>query len=230
MAQPANEDVRRKKPAQTSQKRAAGGPVEPPEDATEAVMGLDMLLVDAARGPLRRMIPPAGTTLRFGTALVRRPGTVARRAGELARELAAITVGRSELDAGKKDKRFADPAWKGNPLLHRAMQAHLASARTAWELIEDADLDWQDDERIRFTATNIVDALAPSNVPVLNPLSLKAAIDTGGRSAVTGVSGWSATSPPRRGCPRWSSRTPSRWARTSPRRRAPSCSAPTSSS
>ena len=67
------------------------------------------------------------------------------------------------------------------------MQAHLASARTAWELIEDADLDWQDDERIRFTATNIVDALAPSNVPVLNPLSLKAAIDTGGRSAVTGV-------------------------------------------
>ena len=87
MAQPANDSVRRKKPAQTSQKRAAGTPVEPPEDATEAVMGLDMLLVDAARGPLRRMIPPAGTTLRFGTALARRPGTVARRAGELAREL-----------------------------------------------------------------------------------------------------------------------------------------------
>jgi polyhydroxyalkanoate synthase len=67
------------------------------------------------------------------------------------------------------------------------MQAHLATARTAWELIEDADLDWQDDERIRFTATNVVDALAPSNVPVLNPLSLKAAIDTGGRSAVEGL-------------------------------------------
>ena len=67
------------------------------------------------------------------------------------------------------------------------MQAHLATARTAWELIEDADLDWQDDERIRFTATNLVDALAPSNVPGLNPLSLKAAIDTGGRSAVRGL-------------------------------------------
>jgi polyhydroxyalkanoate synthase len=67
------------------------------------------------------------------------------------------------------------------------MQAHLATARTAWELIDDADLDWQDDERIRFTATNVVDALAPSNVPVLNPLSLKAVIDTGGRSAVQGL-------------------------------------------
>jgi polyhydroxyalkanoate synthase subunit PhaC len=152
-----------------------------------AAAGLDMVLVDAARGPLRRMVPPAGTALRFGTALARRPGTVVRRAGELALEAGRITVGRSELAPGKKDKRFADPAWSGNPLLKRAMQAHLAVARTAWELIEDADLDWQDDERIRFTATNLVDALAPSNVPVLNPLSLKAAIDTGGGSAIRGL-------------------------------------------
>ncbi|HEY0506948.1 MAG TPA: alpha/beta fold hydrolase, partial [Blastococcus sp.] len=103
------------------------------------------------------------------------------------RELGRITVGRSELAPGKKDKRFADPAWSGNPFLKRAMQTHLAAARTAWELIDDADLDWQDDERIRFTATNVVDALAPSNVPALNPLALKAVIDTGGRSAVEGV-------------------------------------------
>jgi polyhydroxyalkanoate synthase len=187
MAQPSTDDVRKKKPAQTSQKRAAGPPPDASEDATEAVMGLDMLLVDAARGPIRRMIPPLGTTLRFGSALARRPGTVARRAGDLARELAAVAAGRSELAPGKKDRRFADPAWTGNPLLRRAMQAHLASSKTAWELIEDADLEWQDDERIRFTATNIVDALAPSNMPGLNPLSLKAAIDTGGSSAVTGV-------------------------------------------
>jgi polyhydroxyalkanoate synthase subunit PhaC len=162
-------------------------PAEPPEGSAEAAMGLDMLLIDAARGPLRRMVPPAGTTVRFGSALARRPGTVAKRAAEFAKELAAIAAGRSELEPGRKDKRFADPAWKGNALLHRAMQAHLASARAAWELIEDADLDWQDDERIRFTATNVVDALAPSNVPVLNPLALKAVIDTGGASAITGM-------------------------------------------
>ncbi|MCW2702378.1 MAG: phaA [Blastococcus sp.] len=187
MAQPATDTVRTKKPAQTSQKRAAAGPAEPPEDATEAVMGLDMLLVDAARGPIRRMIPPVGTALRFGSALARQPRTVAKRTSELVREMGKVAVGSSELEPGKKDKRFADPAWTGNPVLRRAMQAHLATARTAWELIDDADLDWQDDERIRFTATNVVDALAPSNVPVLNPLSLKAVIDTGGRSAVQGL-------------------------------------------
>src|SRR5215203_3280185 len=187
MAQPASDTVRTKKAAQTTQKRAAAGPAEPPEDAAEAVMGLDMVLVDAARGPLRRLIPPAGTALRFGTSLARQPGTVAKRAGELAREMGKVAVGSSELAPTKKDKRFADPAWSGNPFLRRAMQAHLATARTAWELIDDADLDWQDDERIRFSATNLVDALAPSNIPVVNPLSLKAAIDTGGRSAVEGL-------------------------------------------
>jgi polyhydroxyalkanoate synthase len=199
MAQPATDTARPKKSARTAPDGARRSPAEPPEDATETVMGLDMLLVDAARGPLRRMVPPAGTALRFGSALARKPGVVAQRAGELVREMGKVAAGRSELEPGKKDRRFADPAWTGNPLLRRAMQAHLATARTAWELIEDADLDWQDDERIRFTATNLVDALAPSNIPVLNPLSLKAAIDTGGQSAVRGVRRMlrDLTSPPR---------------------------------
>src|SRR3954463_6800478 len=198
MAQPAATSTRPKKAAKAAPKRAAG-PAEPPEDATEAVMGLDMVLVDAARGPLRRLVPPAGTTLRFGSALAQQPGSVVKRAGELVRELGKVAAGSSELAPGKKDKRFADPAWTGNPLLRRAMQAPLAPARTAWELIEDADLGWQDDERIRFTATNLVDALAPSNLPVVNPLSLKAFIDTGGGSAVRGFRRMlgDLTSPPR---------------------------------
>src|SRR5215218_2029152 len=191
MAQPASKPSGSKPTARTTEDRTPkasdGRTVEGRDEAAEAVMGLDMVLIDAARGPLRRLVPPAGTALRFGTALARRPSTVASRAGELVRELARIAAGNSDLAPGKKDKRFADAAWSGNPLLKRAMQTHLATARTAWELIEDADLDWQDDERIRFSATNLVDALAPSNVPVVNPLSLKAAIDTGGRSAIEGL-------------------------------------------
>jgi polyhydroxyalkanoate synthase len=204
MAQPATDTARSKRTASrkstaSAPERARRSPAEPPEDATEAVMGLDMVLVDAARGPLRRLVPPAGTALRFGSALARQPRTVARRTGELVREIGKVAAGNSELAPGKKDKRFADPAWTGNPMLRRAMQAHLATARTAWELIDDADLGWQDDERIRFTATNLVDAFAPSNVPVVNPLSLKAFIDTGGGSAVRGLRRMlrDLTSPPR---------------------------------
>src|SRR5215207_5349829 len=75
---------------------------QPPEEAAEAAeaaegaLGLDMVLVDAARGPLRRLVPPAGTALRFATALARRPGTVAGRTGELAREMGKVVAGRSE--------------------------------------------------------------------------------------------------------------------------------------
>ncbi|TFV53396.1 alpha/beta fold hydrolase [Blastococcus sp. TF02A_35] len=198
MAQPATEPARNAS-APPPERPTAVAETGTPEAAAEAATGLDMVLVDAARGPLRRLVPPAGTAVRFGSSLARKPGTVARRAGELVGELGRITTGRSELAPGKKDKRFADPAWTGNPLLKRAIQLHLATARTAWELIEDADLDWQDDERIRFTATNLVDALAPSNVPFLNPLALKATIDTGGRNVVEGVRRMVSdlTSPPR---------------------------------
>src|SRR4051812_40694782 len=127
------------------ERAAAGKPADdPPEDATEAVMGLDMILVDGARGPLRRLVPPARTTLRFARALAGKPDAVTRHSGEFVRELGRIGAGRSEVAANPKDKRFADPAWTGNPLLRRLMQAHIAGAQLAARLVDDADLDWQD--------------------------------------------------------------------------------------
>src|SRR3954469_21293605 len=174
-----------------AEKPAAGKPAaaassEPEPEAAEAVMGLDMVLVDGARGPLRRLVPPARTTLAFAKGLAAKPDVVGKRARYLARELGRIGVGRSDVEPNKKDRRFADPAWSGNPLLRRLMQAHIATAQTAAKLVDDAELGWQDDERVRFSLTNVVDAMAPSNTP-LNPLLWKAAIDTGGKSAVRGV-------------------------------------------
>ena len=77
MAQPATGGDR----SGPSRSAPKGTPAEPPEEAADAVTGLDMVLVDAARGPLRRMVPPVGTAVRFGSALARQPGPVARRHG-----------------------------------------------------------------------------------------------------------------------------------------------------
>jgi polyhydroxyalkanoate synthase subunit PhaC len=101
--------------------------------------------------------------------------------------LLSIAEGRSEVAPAKGDKRFADPAWRGNPLLHRTMQAYLATNSTVDQLFSDANLDWRDAERIRFVLDFVSEGLSPSNNPVLNPLGWKALIDTGGRSALRGL-------------------------------------------
>jgi polyhydroxyalkanoate synthase subunit PhaC len=154
--------------------------------AEAAASPLDLLLTDAALGVLRRFLPN-GSTLRLGLSLARRPATVARRSASLAGQLASITAGRSAVAPGRRDRRFADPAWAGNPLLLRIMQAYLAGAGTAETLLGDADLDWRDNERMRFVLSNLIDAAAPSNIPLLSPAAWKAAIDTGGLAAVRGL-------------------------------------------
>src|SRR6204780_2524095 len=151
-----------------------------------AAAPLDLLLGDAATGMLRRM-NPGGSGLRLAAALAVRPRLVAGRGGRLAGELARIAVGRSQVQPSRRDRRFTDPAWAGNPLLRRAMQAYLAAAETAEGVVADADLDEADSERVGFTLTNLIDALAPSNNPLLNPAAMKAALDTGGGSAVAGL-------------------------------------------
>src|SRR6266536_569040 len=114
------------------------------------------------------------------------PRTTGRRLGSLVAELARIGAGTSTIAPSKRDRRFADPAWAENPLLRRTVQSYLAAARTAERLVKDADLDWRDDERMRFAVENLADALSPSNVPLLNPASAKAAIDSGGLTLTRG--------------------------------------------
>jgi len=159
---------------------------------------LDLLLTDAALGVLNR-VNPGGSGLRLAAALAARPRLVASRTRNLLGELTRIAAGTSQIEPSRRDRRFADPGWAGNPLLHRVLQGYLAAAQTAEGLAQDADLNWADTERAGFVLTNLIDALAPSNNPVLNPAALKAAIETGGGSALAGLRHFAAdmASPPR---------------------------------
>ena len=71
--------------------------------------------------------------------------------------MARIAVGRSEVEPSRRDHRFADPGWTGNPLLRRVMQAYLAAAQTAEGVVADTDLDWADSERVGFALRNPVE-------------------------------------------------------------------------
>jgi polyhydroxyalkanoate synthase subunit PhaC len=154
------------------------------EDAAAAP--LDLLLADAATGMLRR-VHLGGSSLRLAAALAGRPRLVAGRGRQLLGELGRIAAGTSQVQPSRRDRRFADPGWAGNPLLRRTMQAYLAAAQAAEGVVAEAGLDEADSERVGFVLTNLVDALAPSNNPLLNPAAVKAAIDTGGGSVLTGL-------------------------------------------
>jgi polyhydroxyalkanoate synthase len=146
---------------------------------------LDALLVDAAFGPIRRLVPDLSVAKLAGR-LVTRPGTTAARLRGFAEELARIGAGTSEVAADQRDRRFADPAWTQNPVLRRVLQTYLAAGRTVEQVVTDADLDWRDDQRVRFLAENLLQALAPSNLPLVNPESAKVAVDSAGLSLLRG--------------------------------------------
>ena len=156
-------------------------------NAAAARAALDVMLTDAAmsRSPAGRFLDPVSTA-KFAGALARRPLTLARRIEQLGSELARVAAGSSELAPTKGDRRFADPAWKESWMFRRLMQAYLALGGTVEELIEDAGLDWQSDVQVRFTLGNVLDVLAPTNLPLTNPTVLKETIDRGGANVVRG--------------------------------------------
>lgn len=164
---------------------AVPAPAEAAGAAADTAAPLDALLVDAALAPWRRLLPDSSTA-RFAAGLLRHPRTTGRRLVQLAGEIGRVGVGTSTVAPSRRDRRFTDPAWAENPLLRRLLQGYLAGADTVHRLVADVDLGWRDDQRVRFLAENLVDAVAPSNIPLVNPESAKAVVDTGGLSLLRG--------------------------------------------
>jgi polyhydroxyalkanoate synthase subunit PhaC len=148
--------------------------------------GLDVMLGEAAVGGPPRFLAP-GSGAKVGAGLARHPRRAMARAGGLTAALARTAAGRSELAPAKGDRRFADPAWEGNWLLRRVLQAYLAVGETVDGLISDAEVDWRAERRARLAAGNVLDALAPSNFAWSNPAVLKEIVNTGGGNLVRGT-------------------------------------------
>ncbi len=153
--------------------------------SADVAVPLDHLLTQAASGPASRLLP-GGSGLRFLGALAQRPSRVATRLGDLVEELGKIAIGASDIAPARGDRRFADPAWTGNAVLKRIMQAYLATGAMAEGLVQDVPMEWRDAERMKFVVSNLVEALSPSNNPLTSPVAWKALIDSGGASAVLG--------------------------------------------
>ncbi len=154
-------------------------------DLADSAAPLDALLVDAALGPIRRFVPDASSA-KWAMSLAKHPVDSIRRLGALGAEAGRIVAGSSDVQPRRGDRRFADSSWNDNPVLRRLVQLYLAGGQTVEELVAHADLDPRDRARVAFLLENLVDAVAPSNVPFVNPASTKEAIDTVGMSLARG--------------------------------------------
>jgi polyhydroxyalkanoate synthase subunit PhaC len=161
-------------------RRAAHGPSE------AASAAVDVLLSDAALDRRAPFVSP-GPALRVAAGLARRPVGTARRVASLGTELTRVAAGSSSLRPSRRDRRFADPAWESSWLFRRLMQSHLAVEEGVDALISEASLDWARERQARLAASNVLDALAPSNYAWSNPAVIKETVDQGGLNLVRGA-------------------------------------------
>ena len=101
-----------------------------------------------------------------------------------------VALGRSEVAPAKSDRRFADPAWSGNPIFSRIERGYLATAQAVSNVVGelgDGAEDRRRAEQARFATTILTSALSPTNFFATNPAAIKRAFDTGGKSLVRGA-------------------------------------------
>ena len=121
---------------------------------------------------------------------MRQPRALLRSGPKVGLQFLQIGLGKSEVAPQKGDKRFADPAWRDNPLFRTAMQAYLALGSELDVFVDDLGLQGVEAERMRFAASLIREAMAPTNFLLTNPAALKRSIDTGGGSIRKGIAHW----------------------------------------
>lgn len=87
-----------------------------------------------------------------------------------------------------KDRRFAAPEWRENPLYDTIRQTYLlVSERLLGSVDAIEGVDEATREKIRFSTKAFVDAMAPSNFALTNPQVLERAMQTRGESLLKGL-------------------------------------------
>lgn len=129
----------------------------------------------AAGRPLRL----AGAGLGFGA-----------RLAQAAVQTAASAVGVNAapvIEPAPGDRRFTDPSWRENPLYSWYLQRYLLFGELVEDLVETADLRGPDGKKLRLVAELAKAVASPNNLLWSNPVAMKRAFETGGRSVLRGV-------------------------------------------
>lgn len=90
--------------------------------------------------------------------------------------------------AETRDRRFASPEWNAHPLFAFIRQSYAMIADRMLAATDAVDgLDPKQKAQLRFQTQNFIDAMAPSNFALTNPLVLKRTMETRGENLVKGL-------------------------------------------
>ena len=92
-------------------------------------------------------------------------------------------------EAEKKDRRFAAPEWRENPIFDAIRQTYLRISDQMLGTVDEIEnVDPQTREKMRFATKSFVDAMSPSNFALTNPQVLKKTLETRGENLLKGLS------------------------------------------
>jgi polyhydroxyalkanoate synthase len=93
-----------------------------------------------------------------------------------------------EVELPRQDRRFADSAWREQPVFALIHQTYLLLAERVLEAVDEVDgLEHREREQLRFATKSVLDAMSPSNFPLMNPVVLERTIETHGENLAKGM-------------------------------------------
>src|SRR5947208_5941045 len=97
--------------------------------------------------------------------------------------LGGVTIAPTGEDANRKDRRFAAPEWRENPIFDTIRQTYLRVSDQLLGTVDEIEgVDPAPREKMRFATRSFVDAMSPSNFALTNPQVLKRTPETPGKN------------------------------------------------
>ena len=94
----------------------------------------------------------------------------------------------AEPELPRQDRRFADPAWREQPVFALIHQTYLLFAERLGEMVDEVGgIDKQEREQLRFALKSVLDAISPANFPLTNPVVLERTLETHGANLIRGM-------------------------------------------
>src|SRR5437868_1407086 len=89
----------------------------------------------------------------------------------------------------KRDRRFAAPEWRENPIFDAIRKTYLQISDQLLGTVDEIEnVDAETREKLRFATKSFVDAMSPSNFALTNPQVLKKTLETRGENLLKGLS------------------------------------------